>query len=86
MDHTHTVIDKVLDKYSKKGPSSNYCLLQVLSDGGRCKGENSSKMFRLRDFYEVLMCSLRFFLSRENNKDVVFETQKPNVELMFNYI
>ncbi|XP_062586095.1 ral guanine nucleotide dissociation stimulator-like 1 isoform X4 [Saccostrea cucullata] len=32
-DHTHTVIDKVLDKYSKKGPSSNYCLLQVLSDG-----------------------------------------------------
>nr|XP_022325977.1 ral guanine nucleotide dissociation stimulator-like 1 isoform X2 [Crassostrea virginica] len=33
VDHTHTVIDKVLDKYSKKGPSSNYCLLQVLSDG-----------------------------------------------------
>ncbi|XP_048775777.1 ral guanine nucleotide dissociation stimulator-like 1 isoform X4 [Ostrea edulis] len=32
-DHTHTVIDKVLDKYSKKGPTSNFCLLQVLSDG-----------------------------------------------------
>lgn len=33
IDHTHTVIDKVLEKYSKKGPAGNYCLLQVLSDG-----------------------------------------------------
>lgn len=33
IDHTHTVIDKVLEKYSIKGPAGNYCLLQVLSDG-----------------------------------------------------
>lgn len=41
IDHTHTVIDKVLEKYSKKGPAGNYCLLQVLSDGGKEEGGNS---------------------------------------------
>lgn len=34
------MIDKVLEKYSKKGPAGNYCLLQVLSDGGKEEGGN----------------------------------------------
>lgn len=34
-DHTHTVIQRILDKYDIKGKEKDYCLLQALPDGGK---------------------------------------------------
>lgn len=33
-DHTNTVIEKVLEKYSIDDKPDNFCLLQILPDGG----------------------------------------------------
>ena len=37
-EHTHTVIQRVLDKYDVKGKIKDYCLLQVLPDSGKYMG------------------------------------------------
>ncbi|XP_055898714.1 ral guanine nucleotide dissociation stimulator-like 1 isoform X2 [Biomphalaria glabrata] len=32
-DHTHTVIEKIIEKYALEGQADKYCLLQILPDG-----------------------------------------------------
>ncbi|XP_071097276.1 ral guanine nucleotide dissociation stimulator-like 1 isoform X7 [Haliotis cracherodii] len=44
-DHTNTVIQKVLEKYSLEGQPEDYCLLQILPDGGELLIPERSNVF-----------------------------------------
>lgn len=34
-DHTHTVVETILEKYGHNGNPDEFCLIQILPDGGR---------------------------------------------------
>ena len=43
-DHTQVVIEKILEKYFHDGNPDDYCLLQILPDGGKSQCFHSHLM------------------------------------------
>ncbi|KAK7095563.1 ral guanine nucleotide dissociation stimulator-like 1 isoform X1 [Littorina saxatilis] len=52
-DHTSTVIDKVLEKYSLEDKADGYCLLQILPDGELLIPERANVFYALNNSVEL---------------------------------
>lgn len=52
-EHTHTVIQRVLEKYDKKGKDKDYCLLQVLPDSELLIPEKSNVFYAMNNTGEL---------------------------------
>lgn len=60
-DHTHTVIEKILEKYAIEAQADNYCLLQILPDGGEhCWGFHAKARIEL-DHAHIMEYKIRHF-------------------------
>ncbi|XP_059157681.1 ral guanine nucleotide dissociation stimulator-like 1 isoform X1 [Physella acuta] len=70
-DHTHTVIEKILEKYAIEAQADNYCLLQILPDGELLIPDRANVFYALNNSVE-----LNFILRTRQEYETIKEKKK----------
>lgn len=70
-DHTHTVIQRVLDKYDIRAKEKDYCLLQVLPDGELLIPDKVNVFYAMNNNRDY-----KFVLRTRKDQDVLTQSKK----------